>query len=276
MNQLTQPLPGTSIDPRYPDSYRRSMGDTDFHTLAMILLREGLEDHFAERDVYVASSIVLYYKEGESTKRKDPDILVAKKVGKQLRRSYRIWEEKKVPSVLWEITSKRTWRNDLKEKRLVYSQINVKEYFLFDPEGRFLNPRLQGFRTVKGKSVPIKPNADGSLTSRELGLQLIAEGLMVRLIDASSGQPIPTRQERALQAEQRAAQEAQRAAQEAQRAAQETQRAEQEAQRAAQEAQHAAQEAQRAQQEAQRAERAEQRNAELEAELRRLRTQMPE
>jgi len=212
MNQIVRPLPGTTIDPRYPDSYTRSMGETDFHSLATILLREGLEDHFADQDVYVASNIVFYYQEGDTKKRKDPDILVAKKVGKHLRRSYRLWEEK-TPSVLWEITSKRTWRNDVKQKRLVYARLNVKEYFLFDPESRFLNPPLQGFRTVKGKSVPIKANSDGSVTSRELGLRLIAEGLMVRLINAKSGVPVPTRQERAAQEEQRAKLEQQRAIQ---------------------------------------------------------------
>jgi Uma2 family endonuclease len=194
----TAPLPGTLPDPRYPDSDGRFLGETDHHNLAMIELREGLTDHFAGRaDVYVASNIIWYYKEGDPKSRRDPDVLVAKKVGKHRRRSFRTWEEKAIPCTLFEIASRRTWRTDLGEKRQLYARLGVKEYFVFDPEGRYLDPVLQGFRLVKGQSVPMKPAADGSLISKELGLRLVPEGGMLRLIDLATGQPVLTRLERA-------------------------------------------------------------------------------
>ncbi len=199
MNDVaTVPLPGTRIDPRYPDSDGRFTGDTDYHNIAMILLREGLEDHFAEvPDMYIASNLILYYREGDPASRRDPDVLAAKGVGKHRRRSFRVWEEKAVPCTLFEIASKKTWRADLHEKRQLYAALRVKEYFLFDPEGRYLDPPLQGFKLVKGKSVPMKPAKDGSLMSRELGLILVPEGEMLRLIDRKTGQPVLTRSERA-------------------------------------------------------------------------------
>jgi Uma2 family endonuclease len=170
-------------------------------------LRQGLEDHFAGvPDVYVASNLILYYQEGDSNKRKDPDILVARKVGKHRRRSFRVWEEKTVPQVLGEVLSRKTWRTDVGEKRWLYAQIGVKEYFLFDPEARYLHPPLQGFRLVKGKSISINPNADSSLTSKEMGLRLLADGERVRLFDVQSGLEILTRRERA-EAEKRRADE---------------------------------------------------------------------
>jgi Uma2 family endonuclease len=201
MNQIVKPLPGTVEDPRYPDSDGRFMGETDFHNVAMIAVREALEDFFADRpDVYVASNIVMYYRHGDPKARKDPDVLFARGVvGKHKRRSFRVWEEKVVPQVLFEIASRRTWRNDLDDKRLLYASIGVREYFVFDPERRFVKPVLQGFRTLKGQSVPIKAKGDGSLTSRELGLALIPEGDLLRLIDRSTGQPVLTRSERAHQ-----------------------------------------------------------------------------
>src|SRR5262245_51327393 len=56
------PLPGTTVDPRYPDTNGRFMGDTDYHSIAISGLREGLEDHFAGApDVYVATNLVWYY-----------------------------------------------------------------------------------------------------------------------------------------------------------------------------------------------------------------------
>jgi Uma2 family endonuclease len=198
MNSLIQrPLPGTAPDPRYPDSDGRFMGDTDFHNHAMRELFEGLEDFFALRPVYVASNLIMYYEEGDPRKRRDPDVLVAKNVGKHKRRSFRVWEEKTFPCVLFEIASRKTWRNDVGEKRVLYAQLNIKEYFIFDPEGRYLDPLLQGFRAVKGKSIAIKPDGDGSLLSKELGLRLVPEGSSLRLVDTKTGEPIPTRLERA-------------------------------------------------------------------------------
>jgi Uma2 family endonuclease len=209
----TVPLPGTRIDPRYPDSDGRFMGDTDHHNRALILLRQGLEDRFADQpDVYIASNLVMYYEEGNPKARRDPDGLVAKKVvGKHLRRSYRVWEEGVVPAVLFEVASKDTWRVDLYEKPALYASIGVKEYFLFDPEGLYLDPVLQGFKTVKGKPVPMKPAKDGSLVSKQLGLRLVPQGGMLRLIDLETGEPVLTREERAEQERQRAEQEKQRA-----------------------------------------------------------------
>jgi hypothetical protein len=205
---ITAPLPGTLEDPRYPDQDGRFMGDTDFHNHAMTDLREGLEDHFADQQVYVASNLIYYYQEGDPSCRRDPDVLVAKKVGKHRRRSYRIWEEGVVPCTLFEIASRRTWRTDLGEKRHLYASLGVKEYFVFDPEGCYVKPVLQGFRTVRGRSVPMKPAAEGSLVSKELGLRLVPEGTMLRLIDLKTGLPVLTRSERAEQ-ERRRAQELQ-------------------------------------------------------------------
>ena len=199
---LSVPLPGTIEDPRYPDSDGRFMGDTDFHNRALSQIRDDLDDHFAaEADVYVASNLLMYYEKGDRTARRDPDILFARGVGKHKRRSFRFWEEKKVPRVLFEVASKRTWHVDLGDKRCLYAKLGIKEYFLYDPEALYLDPPLQGFRLVNGRSVPIKPNADGSLTSRELGLRLVVEGDILRFIDASTGRPLLTRAERAEKAE---------------------------------------------------------------------------
>jgi Uma2 family endonuclease len=210
------------------------MGDTDYHNVALALLKQALEDFFADRpNVYVASNLLFYYRQGDPSGRRDPDVLVAKGVGKHRRLSFRVWEEKQFPCTLFEVASKKTWRNDLYKKRPLYAQLGIKEYFIFDPEGRFLDPVLQGFQLVKGESVALKAAADGSLLSKELGLRLVPEGEMLRLLDRQTGRPVPTRAERAEQEEQRADQEKQRADQEKQRADQEKLRAEQEKQRAA-------------------------------------------
>jgi Uma2 family endonuclease len=220
MSQLTvKPLPGTVSNPLYPDSDGQPMGETDFHVAASIWLREALQDFFAEQaDVYVASNMLLYYEEGNPSGRRDPDLLVARGVGKHLRRSFRTWEENTVPNVLFEISSEGTWREDLGAKREVYTRLGVAEYFLFDPEGLYLDPRLQGFRLRGGLSVPIPPDADGGLTSEQLGLRLVPEGPMLRVLDARTGMPVPTRAEQLEQARERTEEEQRRADEEQRRA----------------------------------------------------------
>src|SRR6266487_5983479 len=109
------------------------MGETDFHIAAIIWLREALEDHFAgQADVYVASNLLLYFQLRGVRDRRDPDVLVAKGVGKHQRRSFRTWEENTVPNVVFEVSSEKTWEVDLYDKRLDYQRLKIAEYFLFD------------------------------------------------------------------------------------------------------------------------------------------------
>ena len=66
MSSLVRPLPPTDDDRRYPSSDGAPVGETDWHIWALILLREALEDFFAAGiDVYIASDLFLYYREGD-------------------------------------------------------------------------------------------------------------------------------------------------------------------------------------------------------------------
>src|SRR5262249_19006176 len=156
-----------------------------------------LEDFFADRrDVKVTSDMFLYYQKGDPRACKAPDTMVIKGVGKHLRRSFKTWVENAVPCVIVEITSEKTWQEDLGEKRKLYERLGVAEYFVFDPEAICLRPPLRGFR-LKGKRYSkLAPAADGSLVSEELGLRLRAENHLLRLQDVRTGQVILTRQER--------------------------------------------------------------------------------
>jgi Uma2 family endonuclease len=208
------------------------MHETEFHSIARRRLFDALEDYFADSpDVYLATRMSLYYREGERWRHRDPDALVARGVAKHPRHSYRLLEEKVVLCVLFEIASRGTWRVDLHEKPALYAGLGVKEYFLYDSEGCYLKPVLRGFRMVKGRAVPMRLAADGTLISKQLGLRLAPEGIMLRLIDLSSGEPIPTKLERieiARQSRLRAEQDYQRARQRRLCAEQDYQRAVQE------------------------------------------------
>jgi Uma2 family endonuclease len=212
MSSMPRPLPETDDDLLYPESDGQPLGETDWHILALILLREGLEDFFADRtDVYIGSDLFFYYLEGDPSANTAPDTMVVKGVAKHMRRTFKTWTEKAIPSVIFEICSRKTWRRDLGERLRLYERLRVAEYFVFDPEARYVKPPLRGFRLRSGKYQPLGAAVDGSVPSRELGLRLRAEGHMLRLIDARTDQTVPTRQERVEQEKNRADLERQRA-----------------------------------------------------------------
>jgi Uma2 family endonuclease len=142
-----------------------------------------------------------YWEEGNPQARRAPDVMVVKGVGRAERRSFQSWREHNaIPCFIVEIVSEGTWREDLYEKRRLYAELGVREYFLFDPEAAYLRPALQGFRwSEPGVYVPLEADAEDRLHSEEIGLYLRAEGGMLRLLDAATGQPVLTKDERIAQ-----------------------------------------------------------------------------
>jgi hypothetical protein len=73
-------------------------------------------------------------------------------------------------------------------KKALCARLGVAEYFLYDPEGEYLTPPLQGFQ-LKGKQYqPMPVDADGALVSKVLGVKLQIEGGQIQLIDAATNE----------------------------------------------------------------------------------------
>lgn len=208
----------------YPTSDGKPMGETDRHIDLTMYVKQALMAYFADRpDVYVAANNFLYYQEGDPKQCVSPDGYVVFGVQMRQRDCYKAWEEGgKLPAVVFEFTSRETRREDTDTKRPRYEQVlKVPEYFLFDPTGDYLKPRLQGFRPVEGRYVPI-PQVGGRMRSEQLGLELVQEGETLVLCDPATGERLPGFMEQTRRAEQ----EARRAEEEARRAEQEARRAE--------------------------------------------------
>ena len=222
-------------DVDYPESDGEPMAETDLHRDEMVALIEGLKGRYETRpDVYVAGNLFLYYERGNPSAVFAPDTMVVFGVEKRQRRTYKLWEERHAPAFVLEVSSKKTSTEDEGNKMVVCRRLGVREYFLFDPEGDYLEPRLQGHRLVRGQYRAISPEADGSLASETLGLRFHADGPSLRAIDSKTGEPIlrPEEERRARVAEaRRADEEARRADEEARRADEEARRADEEARR---------------------------------------------
>ena len=127
-----------------------------------------------------------------------------------MRRNYKVWEEGEGPDFVLEVASLNTWREDVERKPAIYAGLGVKEYFLYDPRGEYLTPRLQGYRLAGGvyerlaggvyerlaggvyERLAAVESIDRALTlrSRVLGLELRAKGEEMRFHDPATGQTL--------------------------------------------------------------------------------------
>src|SRR5580765_1055872 len=188
-------------DELYPDSDGKPLGETDYHIASLVYLREALQGFFRKVDIYVATDMFLYYEEGNVKARKAPDVMVVPGVDEHFRRSFKLWREAAGPKAIIELASRRTWKEDFKEKPKLYVRLAVDEYYIFDPENRLFDPPLMGFRRQGRRMLRRRLAADGSLMSKVMGLRLVPEGRLLRLIDPRNGKPLLTRDELAARAE---------------------------------------------------------------------------
>jgi Uma2 family endonuclease len=190
----TMPAGDNTYDYRmeYPTSDGRPMGETDLHRQIMMDLIETLKLFYKAKQVYVSGNLLICYRPGDGRKHVAPDVFVVKDIDPHARDNYLLWEERKGPDVVIEITSKSTRKEDTKLKYELYRDVlKVVEYFLFDPRREFLDPPLQGFRLANTRYVPIQP-VNGRLPSYELSLHLEQGDGELKLWNPASRTWIPT------------------------------------------------------------------------------------
>lgn len=194
---LLQPL--TEIT--YPEADGEPMAETDNHRDEMTdaLLHPLKERYRNDPMVYISGNLFFYYEQGNPQACVAPDVFVVFGVEKKRRRIYQLWKEGKAPDVAFELTSEKTRKNDPGDKRLIYEQLGVREYFIFDPLRDYLKPPLQGFRLTGAYYTPLSPKPlgddDWELFSETLGLFLRTDGDTLRLFDPQTNQYLLNRGE---------------------------------------------------------------------------------
>lgn len=189
------------LEIEYPESDGEPMGETGTHVIQLLefLLHPLKEWYRNDPEVYVAVNMFLYYEEGNPSAVVAPDAYIVFGVPKIVRRTYKLWKEGNAPDVIFELTSKKTYRADLTDKRFLYEELGVGEYFLFDPLDEYLRPPLQGFRLVDGYYMPLVPEQiapdQWQMESEKLELILRAENNNLRLFDPVTGQYLLSRSE---------------------------------------------------------------------------------
>lgn len=206
-------LPSAAID--YPTSDGKPLAENDAQARAILYAFGALRVHYEARpDVYVSADLLIYYEEGNPGVSVAPDVFVVFGVEDRIRGNYKVWEEGKGPDFVLEVASPNTWREDVGPKRTTYARLGVREYFLFDPTGEHLAPRLQGYRLVGSgyERLTAMESIDRTLAvpSDVLGLELRAKaGGEMRFCDPAKGEDLRSHgEEHAARLEEAAARQA--------------------------------------------------------------------
>jgi len=130
----------------YPDGDGKPMAESNPHVSIIIQIRQILRYWLrAAEKACVYANMLVYFRKGHPKFRVAPDVFVVWGVPfDEMRRSYKIWEDKQAPQVIFEITSRKTQAVDLGKKRFIYARLGVSEYYLFDPFREYLDPPLRG------------------------------------------------------------------------------------------------------------------------------------
>lgn len=185
----TQPKNGEII---YPSEERKKMGETDFQHIQISILEQQLRLFLSEKkDVYLASDLIVYYEEGNPNRRFAPDLMICFGIENKKRRTYKLWEEKQVPKFIIEVVSKETWEKDVTTKRRLYGRLGVEEYYVVDPEYKYLPSPMFAYRLEFGELVR-QSISNNRIFSDLLRLELVDTGEDFRFFNPETQEFLPT------------------------------------------------------------------------------------
>ncbi|HEX3150410.1 MAG TPA: Uma2 family endonuclease [Gemmataceae bacterium] len=195
-----RPTPSADDEPiDYPYSDGAPLGESEPHMQCIRWLLDAVEDALQGREeISIHGDMFWYWREGRPRANRAPDVMVLFGVPMDpTRLSYKSWEHGGiVPAVIIETASAKQESQLLGAIKRDYERQGVKEYFVFDWSRHYLKQPLYGFRLAARKYQEILPGADGCLMSEQLGVKMRDEARMLRLVDALTNSPIPTRSER--------------------------------------------------------------------------------
>lgn len=179
----------TAISPKpevvYPSSDGEPLAETSVHIDAIINAVIALRNYLDGEQAIVLADQFLYYAEGFPKLRVAPDIMVVVNVPPGARDNYKVWEEGQIPAVIFEMTSAGTKDRDEIDKKYLYENLNVPEYWQFDPKGEWIPEKLRGYRLENDEYVPITDRR-----SEVLRLRLEVDGSLISFYREDTGEKL--------------------------------------------------------------------------------------
>ncbi len=171
--------------PFYPNSDGQPVAETYDHLYAILTILEVLRQFLQGQRATVLANQFFYYAQGFPKLRVAPDVMVIFDVEPGGRDSYKAWEEGQVPRVVFEITSASTRNEDIEHKKVLYEQIEIQEYWLFDPKGDWIDGQLLGYRLQDSRYIRIEDQH-----SLALNLRLAVEGKLIGFYRLDTGEKL--------------------------------------------------------------------------------------
>ena len=185
MAPIVSPPTITSQSIQYPSGDGTPVAETFDHLYAILITIEVLRQYLEDVQACVLGNQFLYYSEGFPRLKCAPDVMVIFDVEPGSRDSYKIWEEREIPRVAFEMTSPGTRDKDEGFKKDLYEQIGIEEYWQFDPKGQWIEEKLRGYRLVDETYVPIVTSE-----SQALGLRLEVSGALISFYRLDNGEKL--------------------------------------------------------------------------------------
>lgn len=175
-NEATRRRAALPKRPRQPVEYPDSDGEpmeTPRHYFAGVYAVTVLMRHFGKAMHFGANNGV-YYRKNDLHAVVVPDVYAVSGKPQTVEDWYFLWDHDLPPDFVLEMASKTTYQRDKVAKRDIYARIGVKDYFMFDPTGRYLDEPLLGFRLSKTSHKALEPTRlpDGGLSIRSEILKL--------------------------------------------------------------------------------------------------------
>jgi Uma2 family endonuclease len=210
-----------------PEIWQEPLAESPVHLAVIFYLLHALRWIFRERqDVCIEGDCAVQYDPKDLRRHVAPDVFVSFGVPrKRPRNSYATWIEGKGLDVVFEVTSESSKDEDLGKKLAIYRDVlGVKEYVIFDPKGEWLEPRLRLFRRAGSKLVRVAgPEDELKLSLREIDIDIFPLGDELRVRNRLTGEIVLPVDDVYLGYGQ--AEDARRQAEDARRQAEETARA---------------------------------------------------
>ncbi len=181
----------------YPDTIENDMPEGIKHFLLSVQLVASLLAFFADRkDAKIFGNLMFYYEKGNPQKYISPDLMVCFGLENAPKRVYKLWETEVVPSVVIELASETTWFNDVGKKLVIYQNLGVEEYYIYDLEYEYLPKPLIAYKLAEGEFEEVEIE-NGRILSESMNLELVDTGETLRFFNPETKEFLMTTEEMA-------------------------------------------------------------------------------
>jgi Uma2 family endonuclease len=180
----------------FPETHEDDMGETTIHYKLISYLFNALDLFFEQHaDVFIAANLNFYYDPDDPKKYYVPDIIIAFGISNHDRKTYKLWEEKLFPQVIFEVASESTWKKDISDKVEDYERLGAEEYYILDPENLYLPLPLMAYRRDETGRLRLVMTENHRVLSPLLRLEIVWTEGRFRLFDPANKEFLLTPEE---------------------------------------------------------------------------------